>query len=204
MLIQEIIFYAFSIIMIVAATLVISVRNPVYSVLYLILTFFSAAALWILLGAEFLAIILVLVYVGAVMVLFLFVLMMLNVDLSRVNEGFVKNLPLGLLVAAIMLAEILVVLWYKGRTGIEDFPIPEPLSADYSNTAEIGQRLFTQYLWPFELAGIVLLVAIVAAIALTMRKREGVKTQSIPKQVQADKRDRVKLIDMPVEGVEDK
>lgn len=202
MTIQEIFFYLFSIIMVAAATMVISVRNPVYAILYLILTFFSAAALWILLEAEFLGIVLVLVYVGAVMVLFLFVVMMLNINQSRVNEGFVKNLPLGIGVALVMLAEVLMVLWYKSQTGIETFPLPAPREQGYSNTAEIGERLFTAYLWPFEIAGIVLLVAIVAAVALSMRQRDGVKTQSIPQQISADKRDRLEIIDMPVEGVE--
>lgn len=202
MAIQEIFFYLFSTIMVVAATLVISVRNPVYAILFLILTFFSAAALWILLEAEFLGIILVLVYVGAVMVLFLFVVMMLNIAQSRLNEGFVKNLPLGIGVALVMLAEVLMVLWYKSQTGIANYPIPTPREQGYSNTAEIGERMFTAYLWPFEIAGIVLLVAIVAAIALSMREREGVKTQSVPQQISAEKRDRLELIDMPVEGVE--
>ncbi|MCF6226164.1 MAG: NADH-quinone oxidoreductase subunit J [Xanthomonadales bacterium] len=202
MTIQEIFFYLFSIIMLAAATMVISVRNPVYAILYLILTFFSAAALWILLEAEFLGIILVLVYVGAVMVLFLFVVMMLNISQSRVSEGFVKNLPLGIGVALVMLAEVLMVLWYKNQTGIDNYPIPVPHEQGYSNTAEIGERLFTAYLWQFEIAGVVLLVAIVAAVALSMREREGVKSQSVPQQISADKRDRLELVDMPVEGVE--
>ncbi len=200
--IQEIFFYLFSVIMVAAATLVISVRNPVYSILFLILTFFSAAALWIMLEAEFLGIVLVLVYVGAVMVLFLFVVMMLNIDQARMNEGFVKNLPLGIGVALVMLAEVLMVLWYKGKTGVDAYPLPEAHAQGYSNTAEIGERMFTQYLWPFEIAGIVLLVAIVAAIALSLRHREGVKTQSIPKQVSTEKSDRLELIDMPAESVE--
>ncbi|MBE9550318.1 MAG: NADH-quinone oxidoreductase subunit J [Proteobacteria bacterium] len=200
--IQEIFFYLFSVIMVTAATLVISVRNPVYSILFLILTFFSAAALWIMLEAEFLGIVLVLVYVGAVMVLFLFVIMMLNINQSRVNEGFVKNLPLGIGVALVMLAEVLMVLWYKSQTGTDTYPLPVPHEQGYSNTAEIGERLFTAYLWPFEIAGIVLLVAIVAAIALSLRHREGVKTQSIPLQVSTEKRDRLEVIDMPVEHVE--
>jgi len=202
--IQEIFFYIFSTVMVLAATLVISARNPVYSVLFLILTFFSAAALWILLEAEFLGIVLVLVYVGAVMVLFLFVIMMLNVDQSRINEGFVKHLPIGIGVALVMLAEVLTVLWYKSSTGIATYPIPEPRPAGFSNTAEVGERLFTHYLWPFEIAGIVLLVAVVAAIALSMRHMPGTRTQSIPKQVSADKDDRMELIDMPVEVVENK
>jgi NADH-quinone oxidoreductase subunit J len=128
--------------------------------------------------------------------------MMLNVNQSRVNEGFVKNLPLGIGVALVMLAEVLMVLWYKSQTGVDAYPLPAAHEQGYSNTAEVGERLFTAYLWPFEIAGIVLLVAIVAAIALSLRHREGVKTQSIPLQVSTEKQDRLEIIDMPVERVE--
>jgi NADH-quinone oxidoreductase subunit J len=199
MIIQELIFYAFSLVLIFAAVAVISARNPVYSVLFLVLAFFSAAAIWLLLEAEFLAIILVVVYVGAVMVLFLFVVMMLDINLVPFKEGFIRYLPVAVLVAFIMAVELLMVLWAKGRFGAEMFPVPEPNPADYSNTRELGELLYSNYLLPFEVAGIILLVAMIAAVALTLRTRPGIKTQDVGAQVRTRRDESVRLVKMKSE-----
>lgn len=199
MIVQELVFYAFSLVMVIASVLVITVRNPVYSVLFLILAFFSAAAIWMLLEAEFLAIILIVVYVGAVMVLFLFVIMMLDINLVPFKEGFIRYLPVAVLVAVVMAIELLMVMWSRGRFGADMFPIPAANSADYSNTTELGQLLYTNYLLPFEVAGIILLVAIVAAVALTLRTRPGIKTQNPAEQVKARRDESVRLVKMKSE-----
>ena len=199
MIVQELIFYAFSLVMIFAAVAVITVRNPVYAVLFLVLAFFSAAGIWMLLEAEFLAIILIVVYVGAVMVLFLFVVMMLDINLVPLKEGFTRYLPVAALVAVAMSAELLMVLWSKGRFGAEMFPVPMPNPADYSNTRELGELLYTNYLLPFEVAGVVLLVAILAAVALTLRTRPGVRKQNPSEQVRARREESVRLVKMESE-----
>jgi NADH-quinone oxidoreductase subunit J len=200
--IQEIVFYLFSLVMIGAATGVITSRNPVYAALFLVLTFFSAAAIWMLLEAEFLSIVLIVVYVGAVMVLFLFVVMMLDINLSTLKEGFTSYLPVGMFVAFAMAAELLTVIWAKDRFGELSYAIPSAHPEGYSNTAEIGERLYrlyTQFLLPFEVAGIILLVAIVAAIALTLRKRPDVKVQIPAQQVRVRADERVRVVNMPSE-----
>lgn len=199
MIVQELIFYAYSLVLVLAATMVITVRNPVYAVLFLVLTFFSAAAIWMLLEAEFLAIILVVVYVGAVMVLFLFVVMMLDINLLPLKEGFTRYLPVAVLVAFVMAAELLMVLWSKGRFGADLFPVPAPNPVGYSNTRALGELLYSNYLLPFEVAGVVLLVAIIAAIALTLRKRSGIKTQDPAQQVRTRSEDGVRLVKMKSE-----
>ena len=199
MIVQELIFYFFSLVMVFAAVAVVTVRNPIYAVLYLVLTFFSAAAIWMLLEAEFLAIILLVVYVGAVMVLFLFVVMMLDVNLAPLKEGFTRYLPVAALVAIAMAVEMLMVLWSRGRFGVDMFPLPAPNSADYSNTRELGELLYTNYLLPFEVAGVVLLVAIIAAVALTLRTRPDVKTQNPSEQVRARRDESVRLVKMKSE-----
>jgi len=199
MIVHELIFYAFSLVMVLAAAMVITVRNPVYAALFLVLTFFSAAAIWMLLEAEFLAIVLVVVYVGAVMVLFLFVVMMLDINLVPLKEGFIRYLPVAVLVAIAMAAELLMVLWSKGRFGAEVFPVPAPNPVEYSNTRALGELLYTEYLLPFEVAGVILLVAIVAAIALTLRKRTGIKTQNPSLQVRTRREDSVRLVKMKSE-----
>lgn len=199
MIVQELIFYAFSLVMIFAAVAVITVRNPVYAVLFLVLAFFSAAGIWMLLEAEFLAIILVVVYVGAVMVLFLFVVMMLDINLVPLKEGFTRYLPVAALVALAMAAELLMVLWSKGRFGVDVFPMPMPNAADYSNTRELGELLYTNYLLPFEVAGVVLLVAIISAVALTLRTRPGIRTQNPSEQVRARREESVRLVKMDPE-----
>jgi NADH-quinone oxidoreductase subunit J len=194
----EILFWSFSAVLVGAAFGVILARNPVHSVLYLVLCFFNAAVLWLLIEAEFLAIVLVLVYVGAVMVLFLFVVMMLDINVEQLREGFARNAPLGVLIAVIMVIELWYVLWVR-RLGIELPGATAPLMEGPGNTAEIGAVLYTEYVYPFQLAAVVLLIAIIAAITLTMRKRPGQKVQDIGKQVAVQAKDRVRLVDLPTE-----
>jgi NADH-quinone oxidoreductase subunit J len=193
-----ILFYSFSAVLVGAALGVIVARNPVHSVLFLVLCFFNAAVLWLLIEAEFLAIVLVLVYVGAVMVLFLFVVMMLDVNIEKLREGFARHAPLGALVALIVIVELYYVLWVQ-RLGIELPGATAPLPENHSNTAEIGAVLYTQYVYPFQLAAVVLLIAIIAAIALTMRRRKGVKVQDIARQVAVPSKGRIRIVRMPVE-----
>ena len=193
---EAILFYAFATVLLVAGLCVITARNPVHAALFLVLSFFTAAAIWLLLRAEFLAITLVLVYVGAVMVLFLFVVMMLDINIERMREGFWKNLPLAVVVGGIMMAEMAAVLW--GRTfGVAPQPVPRP--ADYSNTRELGRLLYTDYAYAFEVAAVILLVAIVAAIALTLRGRKDTRRQDPSLQIKVRRQDRVRLVSMPSE-----
>jgi len=191
---QLICFYAFAAVTVGAALAVISVRSPVHAALSLVLTFFSTACIWLLADAEFLAIALVLVYVGAVMVLFLFVVMMLDLDLDPLREGFVRALPVGLLVAVVMLVEML------GLIGVRSMQLPVPVepaaAAGMSNTVWLANALFSQYLLPFEVAALILTVAIVAAVPLTLRQRRGVKTQNPARQVMVQARDRVRIVKM--------
>src|SRR5262245_6191621 len=189
----EILFYAFGAVLFASGFGVILSRNPVHSALFLVLAFFTSAAIWLLMEAEFLAIVLVLVYVGAVMVLFLFVVMMLDVNIEELREGFTRYAPLGGVIAAVMVAEIVNVIWAKhlGERAIAGSP---PLPVDYSNTKALGALLYTKYVYPFEIAAVILLVAIVAAIALTMRRRTGQKVQNISRQVAANRKDRVRVV----------
>ncbi|MDJ0655424.1 MAG: NADH-quinone oxidoreductase subunit J [Xanthomonadales bacterium] len=196
--IETIIFYAFSSVLVLSALAVITVRNPVYAALFLVLCFFTSAAIWLLLEVEFLAIVLVLVYVGAVMVLFLFVVMMLDINVEPLKEGFARYLPVGLLVALAMLVEMLAVLGIK-RFGPESFPAPPPHPAGYSNTRELGELLYTEYVYPFEIAAVILLVAIIAAIALTLRRRPETRYQDPGRQVQVRKEDRLRVVSMEAE-----
>ena len=189
-------FYVFSAILLFASFRVITARSMVYAALFLVLAFFNAACLWMMLGAEFLSIALVLVYVGAVMVLFLFVVMMLDINIERMREGFWKNLPLAIVVGGIMMAEMVLTLW--GRVyGVA--PAPVPRGADYSNTKELGRLLYTDYAFAFEIAAVILLVAIIAAIALTLRERKDKRSQDPAEQVKVRRADRVRLVSMPVE-----
>ncbi len=193
---EMLIFYVFSAITLVAALRVITARNPVHATLFLVLAFFSSAAIWMLLRAEFLAITLVLVYVGAVMVLFLFVVMMLDINIEKVRAGFWANLPLALVVGGFIAVEMILVVSHAWRrsSGLVD------PGQGYSNTRELGRVLYTDYVYPFELAAVVLLVAIVAAIALTMRsRRKDSKFQDPSQQVRVKRADRVRLISMPSE-----
>lgn len=197
-MITTVVFWLFALVLIAAAIGVVTSRNPVYSVLFLVLAFFNSAVLWILLEAEFLGITLVLVYVGAVMVLFLFVVMMLDINVEKLREGFTRYMPLGVLVAALVVFEIGYVVWHK-KMGLEFIAAPVKHTKDYSNTEALGEVLYTQYVYPFELAAVILLVAIVAAITLTMRRREGLKVQNINAQVAVNSKDRVRLVSMPAE-----
>ncbi|HEX5340034.1 MAG TPA: NADH-quinone oxidoreductase subunit J [Gammaproteobacteria bacterium] len=195
-MVQQVIFIVLAAVLIGAALGVISSRNTVYSALYLVLAFVTSSGLWILLGAEFLGIVLVLVYVGAVMVLFLFVVMMLDINTAVLRQGFARYAPIGLLVALIMAAEIGYVVWSR-KLGVT-FGTPAVHAADYSNTRELGNVLYTNYAYPFELAAVILLVGIVAAIALTLRRRVGTKHQDPARQVQVSaRRNRIRIVKMP-------
>lgn len=194
---ELIVFYIFAALLIASAVMVITMRNPVHAALSLVLSFFSSAAIWLLLEAEFLAIALVLVYVGAVMVLFLFVIMMLDINIARMREGFIRFLPVGFLAALVMV----VVMGSVVGSGLF-----QPSGADriyygpgFSNTELLGRELYTVYLYPFEIAGAILLVAIIAAISLTMRHRRDTKTQDPGRQVAVKRGDRVRLVKMDAE-----
>jgi NADH-quinone oxidoreductase subunit J len=195
------IFYSFSAILLFAALRVITSRNPVHAALFLVLAFFTSAGIWIQLQAEFLAITLVLVYVGAVMVLFLFVVMMLDINLARLRAGFWSYLPLGALVALLLVAEMALIL-AQNYFGAEGAPAPDPLPQGYSNTKELGRLIYTEYVYPFEIAAVILLVAIVAAIALTLRRRKNSKYIDPADQVNVRRQDRVRIVSMPTEPVE--
>lgn len=200
-ILPTVLFYFFSAVLLLAAIGVITSRNPVYSALYLVLAFFNSAVLWLLIGAEFLAIVLVLVYVGAVMVLFLFVVMMLDINLAKMREGFTRYAPLGLLVAGVVIFEIINVVWLRS-SGAEFMKAAPAVPADYSNTKALGSVLYTEHVYAFELAAMLLLLAIVAAITLTMRKRPGLKAQDVAKQVAVKREDRVRVVKVDAEPEE--
>ena len=195
---QAVLFYFFAAVLFAAALGVIFSRNPVHAVLLLVLAFFQSAVLWLLAEAEFLAIVLVLVYVGAVMVLFLFVVMMLDVNVERERGGLTRYAPFGLLVATLMIVELVQVIWMRGSTdaGIGGF---QPTPDGYSNTEALGAVLYTEHVYAFEIAAVILLVAIVAAITLTMRKRPGLKLQNIAQQVSVKAKDRLRMVQMKSE-----
>lgn len=194
----EVVFYAFSALLLISALGVVSARNPVHSALFLVLTFFATSAIWLLLEAEFLAITLVLVYVGAVMVLFLFVVMMLDINVARMREGFMRYTPFGVAIAIILIVQMVLVVGPE-QFGLQAFEIPAPQAADYSNTRTLGRVLYTDYVYAFELAAVILLVAIIAAIALTMRRRPNTRYQSPDKQMQVLKEDRLRVVKMKAE-----
>jgi len=189
-------FYVFAAVLLFAAFRVITARNPVHAALYLVLAFFQAAAVWILLKAEFLAITLVLVYVGAVMVLFLFVIMMLDINIDSVRKGFWKNFPLAGSVGSIIALEMSYVLMGGFREPPKVVAVPGQIAAQVSNTKELGKMLYSEYLYPLEIAAVILLVAIVAAIALTMRKRKDSKYINPADQVRVKRGDRLRLVKM--------
>jgi NADH-quinone oxidoreductase subunit J len=193
-MLETVVFYVFAAVLVLSGVRVVTARNPVHGALFLVLAFFTAAALWLLLRAEFLAIVLVVVYVGAVMVLFLFVVMMLDIDIERVREGFWRNLPLALLVGGIMVAEMVAVLASRYfATRVQELP------PGVSNTQQLGRVLYTDYAYAFEIAAVVLLVAIIAAIALTLRARKDTRRQDPSQQVRARPAERVRLVSMPSE-----
>lgn len=189
----EVLFYVFATVLIAAALAMIIAKNPVHAALFLVLSFVTSAAIWLLVEAEFLAIVLVLVYVGAVMVLFLFVVMMLDIKVEEHRRGFTRYAWLGWITAVVVTVEIVGVVTAR-RFGVDITRGAAPLPASYSNTQELGRVLYTQYAYPFELAAVVLLVAIIAAIALTMRHRRGLKHQDINRQVNVRSADRVRLV----------
>jgi len=194
----SILFYFFATVLVVSAAMVVTIRNPVKAALFLVLSFFSAACIWMTLEAEFLSIALVLVYVGAVMVLFLFVVMMLDIDVESMREGFARNLPVGALVAGVMVVEFAMVMM-SDRFDSQSLPRPAGHGPDYSNTKELGLVLYTDYVFAFEVAGLILLVAIVAAIVLTMRRRPNTRYQSPSEQVKVNKSERLRIVSMPAE-----
>ncbi len=191
-------FLAFALVAVLSAGAVISVRNPVHAALFLVLTFFSVACGWILAGAEFLGIALVLVYVGAVMVLFLFVVMMLDIDVAPLREGFVRYLPVGLLVAAAMLVEILLLIGVRAKAGVP-FGADAAEAAGLPNTYWLARSLFTDFLLPFEVAAVILTVAVIAAVVLTLRRRVGAKHQNPLEQGLVRASDRVRIVRMAAE-----
>jgi NADH-quinone oxidoreductase subunit J len=198
-MIVNVLFYVFAAILVIAALGVITARNPVHCALFLVVAFLNSAVIWLLLEAEFLAITLVVVYVGAVMVLWLFVVMMMDVDVEKLRQGFTRYAPLGALVALLVVAQIGLVVWVR-RLGLPERAVPAPSPAGHSNTQALGELLYTQYLYPFEIAAVILLVAIVAAITLTMRRRPGQKLQDVGKQVAVRAQDRIRVVKMDAEG----
>ncbi|EIJ34044.1 NADH-quinone oxidoreductase subunit J [Thiothrix nivea] len=194
---EQLIFYLFSVTLVAAGISMVTVRNPVYAALSLIVCFFTSAALWLLLEAEFLGIVLVLVYVGAVMVLFLFVIMMLDLNLDLLKEGFARYLPVGFLVAAVVAVEMILVV----NSGPFQATVPAAPAAP-NNTEALGALLYTEYVYPFEIAAVILVVAIIAAIVLTLRRRPDSRKQDVSQQVQVRREDRVRLVKMKSERSE--
>jgi NADH-quinone oxidoreductase subunit J len=193
-MIETILFYFFATITVLAALRVITARNPLHAVLFLVLAFVSSSGIWMLLEAEFLAITLVLVYVGAVMVLFLFVVMMLDINIEQMRLGFWRWLPVGLLLAGLIVVQM---VWVLGADEISAGKAAVQHAANYSNTKELGRIIYTDYVYPFELAAVLLLVAMVSAIALTLRKRRDVKRQDINVQIKVKKQDRLRIVSVP-------
>jgi NADH-quinone oxidoreductase subunit J len=198
MLFQTILFYFFATVLIGAALGVVFARNPVHAVMFLVLAFFNSAVLWLLAEAEFLAIVLVLVYVGAVMVLFLFVVMMLDINVEAVQRSLTRYAPAAIGVALIMAIEMIQLIWLRSRADVFPGGFAET-PAGYSNTKALGAVLYTEHVYAFEIAAVILLLAIVAAITLTMRKRPGLKVQDIAKQVSVRSKDRIRIVKMKAE-----
>lgn len=194
-MIEQMVFYLFGALLLVSASMVVIMRNPVHAALFLVLAFFSSAAIWLLLHAEFLAIALVLVYVGAVMVLFLFVVMMLDINLVSLREGFAHYLPIGITIAVLMMVAMGLVVSSDYFSG-DNFNVIRIVSDDYSNTRELGNALYTRYLYQFEIAGAVLLVAIIAAISLSMIKLKVTRAKDPCEQVIVKKQDRLRIVKM--------
>ena len=199
MIFQDYVFYVLAAIMLLAGVRVITARNTVHAALFLVLAFFTAAGIWLLLEAEFLAIALVLVYVGAVMVLFLFVVMMLDINVEKLRQGFWEAIVPGSIVGGLICAEMVMILGAR-HFGADRVTSPAAKPADYSNTAELGRQIYTDYLLPFELASVILLVAIVAAIALTLRERKDSKYISPSDQINIRREDRLRMVNMRSES----
>lgn len=202
MIVQALVFYLFAFVTLASAVMVISARNPVHSVLFLILAFFNSAGLFVLMGAEFLAMILVVVYVGAVAVLFLFVVMMLDINIVEMRQGFLQYLPIGALVGLILLVELALVVgaWVAAPEATAVASVPIPPVDQVHNTEALGNVLYTKYVYLFQAAGLVLLVAMVGAIVLTLRQREGVRKQKIADQVSRKRGETIELKDVPSRG----
>jgi NADH-quinone oxidoreductase subunit J len=197
-LLVEVLFWIFASVLAVSALAMITVNNPVHSALLLVLCFFTSAAIWLLIEAEFLAVVLILVYVGAVMVLFLFVVMMLDINIEQVRARVTRYALFGGVVAGVVVFEIVSVVWTRSL-GVDVTTGAQAQPATYSNTAELGKLLYTEYVYPFELAAVLLLIAIVAAISLTMRKRAGLKQQNVSMQVAVRREDRVRIVKVAAE-----
>ena len=197
-MIEQLVFYFFAALLLLSASMVVVMRNPIHAALFLVLSFFSSSAIWLLLHAEFLAIALVLVYVGAVMVLFLFVVMMLDINLVTIREGFARYLPVGIIVAVLMVIAMGLVVG-SDYFSSETYMAVKSMGSDYSNTRELGQVLYTQYLYQFEIAGVILLVAIIAAISLSMSKQKVTKSKRPEDQVFVKKQDRLRIVKMRAE-----
>ena len=199
MIIYSLSFYLFSIVAVFSALMVISARNPVHSVLFLILSFVNASALFILLGAEFLAMILVVVYVGAVAVLFLFVVMMLDINFTKLREGFLQYLPIASFIGIILLAELALIFLSKKIPSSDLYKYYDrPLFSSVGNTKDLGAILYTEYFYPFQISGLILLVAMIGSILLTLRQRDGVKKQNISAQVSTISKNRIEKKQMPI------
>jgi NADH-quinone oxidoreductase subunit J len=196
MILQALAFYVFAIVVVAAGIMVVTARNPVHSVLFLILAFFNAAGLFVLMGAEFLAMILVIVYVGAVAVLFLFVVMMLDIDFVQLRQGFVKYLPVGGLIGVVLLVELFLVVGGWVALPASTAAIVEPVArhSGLTNTAMLGQLIYTKYVYLFQTAGVILFVAMIGAIVLTLRSREGVRRQSVKRQLRRKREESVSLV----------
>jgi NADH-quinone oxidoreductase subunit J len=204
LLLQAICFWVFAVITVASGVMVISARNPVHSVLFLILAFFNAAGLFVLLGAEFLAMILVIVYVGAVAVLFLFVVMMLDINFVELRQGFLQYLPIGALIGLVLLAELVLIFgaWSLAPDFSQALAAPTPPPTQLTNTAALGAILYTRYIYAFQAAGLVLLVAMIGAIVLTLRARVGVRRQRIAQQVARRRSDAIEVVKVrPRQGV---
>jgi NADH-quinone oxidoreductase subunit J len=202
MIVQGLAFYVFAFILVASAVMVISARNPVHSVLFLILAFFNAAGLFVLIGAEFVAMILVIVYVGAVAVLFLFVVMMLDIDFRELRSGFLQYLPIGGTIGLILLVELAVVLgaWVIGPDAARSISAPIPPAEEITNTRALGQLLYTHYVYLFQASGVILLIAMIGAIVLTLRQREGVRRQDVSRQVTRRRDEVVAVRKVPTRG----
>jgi NADH-quinone oxidoreductase subunit J len=194
MLIANLTFYVFASVLVLSALLVFSAKNPVHSVLFLVFAFFNSAGLFVLLNAEFIAMLIVIVYVGAVAVLFLFVVMMLNVDFAELKGQMAKYLPIGVLVAIAMLSELVVMIKHSVASNASMAQISAPMPLGVTNTKALGAILYTNYFYPFQLAGLVLLVAMVGAIVLTHRVREGVRKQSVAEQISRSRKDSIEIV----------
>jgi NADH-quinone oxidoreductase subunit J len=203
MILQLVVFYVFAVVAVASGVMVVAARNPVHSVLFLILAFFNSAGLFVLMGAEFLAMILVIVYVGAVAVLFLFVVMMLDIDFAQLRSGFMRYLPIGALIGFILLAELLLIFgsWIiaPGVASVQAAPLPANAPA-MTNTRALGDVLYTRYIFAFQAAGLILLVAMIGAIVLTLRQRVGVRRQRIPEQLARSRAEAVEVVKVPLGG----